>query len=140
MFGRVNATPMATRRSWGWFAAWWLVGALWSFTFLAVATVGLFVLPSAMAATAILVWRSHGSGLIGLLSGLGIPVFYVAYLNRGGPGNVCSAIAGGQSCAQEWSPWPWLGVAIPLTVAGLLIFRYRRVENRPKSDKFWHPA
>ena len=132
---------MAPRRPWGWFAAWWLIGGLWSVNLLGIATVGLFVLPVSLAATAILARRSHGAGVLGLLSGLGLPMFYVAYLNRDGPGNVCSSTSGGgQTCVQEWSPWPWLAAAVVLTVAGLLLFRYRLDHPKRGSPKLWHPS
>ncbi|HVA06876.1 MAG TPA: hypothetical protein VNG12_09065 [Acidimicrobiales bacterium] len=137
----MRTTPMATRRPWGWFAAWWLIGGLWSITLLGIATVGLFVLPVSLAATALLARRSHGAGALGLLSGLGLPVFYVAYLNRDGPGNVCSSTSsGGQTCVQEWSPWPWLAAAVILSIAGFLLLRYRLDHPKPRSPKLWRPS
>jgi len=141
MLGSVTTNSLVTRRPWGWFAAWCLTGGLWSFTFLAIASVGIFVLPVALVTTAILVRRSYGSGMPGLLSGLGLPVFYVAYLNRDGPGNVCTSNSGGgQTCIQKWSPWPWLAAALVLTVAGLLLFRYRQDQHKPGPPKLWHTS
>lgn len=139
--GAMEAAPGVARRPWGWFVAWWFVGGLWSLTLLGAASVGLLVLPGAMAATAILVWRSRGLGLIGLLSGLGLPVFYVAYLNWGGPGNVCTPNAGGgQACVQESSPWPWLAVAVALTIAGTILFIFRHDRHGAGTPKFWQPS
>jgi hypothetical protein len=112
-------------RPWGWFAAWLLVGGAWSFALLALASVGLFVLPVAVAATVLIAKWSHKLGVIGLLSGLGLPVLYVAYLNRRGPGNVCTSHAANQSCVQESSPWPWLAAALLLVCLGLTLFAVR---------------
>jgi hypothetical protein len=98
------------------------VGGLWSFVVLAIASVGMFVVPVALATTAFVAKRSNGLGAFGFVSGLGIPLLYVAYLNRRGPGDVCTTHPGGQSCAQEWSPWPWLAAAVLLIGIGLGLF------------------
>lgn len=141
MLGLMRTASIATKRPWRWFAAWWLLGVLWSVTVLGIATVGLFVLPVSLGASAILGRRSHFAGVIGLLSGLGLPVFYVAYLNRDGPGNVCNSISGGgQTCVQEWSPWPWLAAAVVLRVAGFVLFPCRLDDQKPGSPKLWHPS
>lgn len=132
LFGRdassVRSRPGPALRPWGWFATWLLVGGTWSFTILAIASVGLLVLPIALAVTGVVARCSHGLGAVGILSGLGLPLFYVAYLNRAGPGNVCTSYAVGQSCSQEWNPWPWLGAAIVFITVGVTVFllRYRR--------------
>lgn len=141
MLDPMRTASMATERPWAWFSAWLLIGGLWSITLLGIATIGLFVLPVSLAATAILARRSHGAGALGLLSGLALPVFYVAYLNRDGPGNVCSSTSGGgQSCVQEWSPWPWLAAGVVLTIAGFLLFRYRLDHPKSGSLKLWHSS
>lgn len=75
------------------------------------------------------VWRPSppGDGTVmvvlgGVLAGLSLPVLYVAWLNRGGPGTVCHTLEGGEGCTEEWSPWPFLGVAtLCLAAAGLLL-------------------
>lgn len=141
MLGPMRHPPGASRVSWAWFGAWWLTGGLWSFTLLGIATVGLFVLPVSLALTVVLARRSHGTGLLGVVSGLGLPLFYVAWLNRAGPGNVCSSTSdGGQACLQEWSPWPWLAVAVILTLGGLVLFRYRGGDHNPGNPRFWRPS
>jgi hypothetical protein len=68
----------------------------------------------------------------GLISGLGVPLLYVAYVNRAGPGSICTAVAGGQECNDEWSPWPWLAVGVILLVLGVAAFvgRQRRASLR----------
>ncbi|GMA23370.1 hypothetical protein GCM10025864_11290 [Luteimicrobium album] len=57
------------------------------------------------------------------LSGAGVLPLVVAYLNREGPGDVCTAYSGGQCVAgtEEWSPWPWLVVGVGLVVAGVVL-------------------
>jgi hypothetical protein len=117
-----------------WFIAWMLVGAGYSLGVLGALSIGLYVLVVTVAATIVLATR-RGSrvGLPGLISGLSLPLFYVAFLNRSGPGTVCTSTATSQSCVDEWSPWPWLVVGIVLLVSGFLWFAManrRRVLRR----------
>ena len=75
-------------------------------------------------------------GLPGLVSGLSLPLFFVAYLNRAGPGTICRAIgAQGQECIDEWSPWPWLAIGVVLLIGGFVQFvranRGRDVTSAP---------
>ena len=117
-----------------WFAAWLLVGAGYGISFLGILSVGLFVLPLPVIATILLArQRSAGAGAPGVISGLGVPLCYVAYLNRSGPGTSCTTTTarGGQSCVDEGSPWPWLTVAAVLLVLGIAIFMVRRRPARP---------
>jgi hypothetical protein len=57
------------------------------------------------------------------LSGAGVLPLVVAWLNRDGPGDVCTAWSGGQCVAgtEEWSPWPWLAAGVVLVVAGVVL-------------------
>jgi hypothetical protein len=58
-----------------------------------------------------------------LISGAGLPFIYIAYLNRDGPGNICTPVGnGGQQCMQEFSPWPFLIIGLALIVTGLVLF------------------
>ncbi|MFE2582148.1 hypothetical protein [Streptomyces sp. NPDC059378] len=105
-----------------WFCVWFVVGALGSLGLLTVLTVGLYLLPVAVAAGALLaVRRGSSAGLPGLVSGLGVPLLYVAFLNRDGPGNVCTTTASGQSCVDEFDPWPWLAAGTVLFLAGIVL-------------------
>ena len=106
-----------------WFAVWLIIGTDYALSLLGAASIGLFVLPLPLLATILLARRRHAhSGLPGLISGLGIPLLYVAYLNRAGPGTICTAITGGQDCTGEWSPWPWLAAGVILLVLGAVAF------------------
>jgi hypothetical protein len=119
--------PAPTGLRWAWFAAWLIIGAGYALSLLGAASIGLFVLPLPVLATILIVRRQHASsGLPGLISGLGVPLFYVAYLNRAGPGTICTTITGGQDCTGEWSPWPWLAAAVILLGLGLAAFIARQ--------------
>jgi hypothetical protein len=77
-------------------------------------------------------WRSGTEGALGLVSGLALPVFYVAYLNRDGPRTVCTSGPHGGSCIDEWSPWPFVAVGFLFLAAGPIAFVLvkRREEGR----------
>lgn len=123
---------MSTGR-WVWFAAWLVVGAGYGISLLALLSIGLFLLPLPVIATILLARRrSTGAGAPGVISGLGVPLCYVAYLNRSGPGTICTTTdRGGQSCVDEGSPWPWLAVAAVLLALGFAVFAARRRPARP---------
>lgn len=107
---------------WPWFCAWLVVGALGSLSLLTALTIGLYLLPVTMAAAAVLATRRGSSaGLTGLISGLGMPLLYVAFLNRGGPGNVCTTTGTGQSCVDEYNPWWWLAAGVALLLTGIVL-------------------
>jgi len=106
-----------------WFAAWMLIGAGYALGLLAALSIGPFVLLVTAAVTVVLATRRETHvGLPGLVSGLSLPVFYVAYLNRSGPGTICTTTATSQSCVKEWNPWPWLAVAVALLLVGCVLF------------------
>jgi hypothetical protein len=117
-----------------WFIAWMLVGAGYALGLLSVLSIGAYVLLITVVATFVLATRAGNRvGLPGLVSGLSLPLFYVAYLNRSGPGTICTTTATSQTCSDQWSPWPWIVVAILLLVSGCVWFamakRRRGVED-----------
>jgi hypothetical protein len=124
MIGRVRTWP---------FFAWAVVGAGGGLALAAVSTIGIFVVPVVLAATAgLLLWPgSRTVAAVGVLSGLGLVPLYIAFLNRGGPGDVCSTSAGGQSCTTEWSPWPWLIAGVLLVCGGGFLFAWLRLVTGP---------
>jgi hypothetical protein len=106
-----------------WFIAWTLVGAGYAFGVLSALSIGAFVLLITVVATIVLATRpGNRVGLPGLVSGLSLPLFYVAYLNRSGPGTICTRTATSQTCSDQWSPWPWIVVGILLLVTGCVWF------------------
>jgi hypothetical protein len=110
----------------GAFAAWCVVGAGLALGVLSILTIGPFVLLATFFLCGFLLWRlEFGWGMAGMLSGAALPLLYVAWLNRDGPGEVCTRTARSVSCGDEWSPWPFVAVALALAVAGLVVFARR---------------
>lgn len=111
------------------FLAWPVVGAALSLSVLGALTIGAYVMPFALVGLFILLkWGGDRRSCVGLISGLGLPLLYVAFLNRDGPGTICSSYGnGGQRCVDEWSPWPWLLIGSALLATGIVLFlRLRR--------------
>jgi hypothetical protein len=114
--------------SWAAFGLWCLAGVGASLGVLSLLTIGPFVLLLTFVLCGFLLWRlAFGAGMAGLLAGASLPVLYVAWLNRDGPGTVCTSTATSSSCGDEWSPWPFVAVAVLMVVAGVVVFaRLRR--------------
>lgn len=107
--------------------AWVLVGCGYGFALLGALSIGVFILPFALIATALLLRRPTAlAGLPGALGGVGLAALFVAYANRNGAGNVCTHTTTSVSCAQEWSPWPWLVAGLLLIVVAVSWFAVRR--------------
>lgn len=106
-----------------WFLLWNVVGALYALALVSLMTIGIVVLLVAVPATWLVARHPRSRiGMPGLVGGAALPLFFVAYLNRDGPGTVCTATGTGQRCADEWSPWPWFGVGIALLAGGVALF------------------
>lgn len=127
--------PARAKPSWRGFTAWVVVGAGASLGLLSILTIGFLVLAATAVITVLLArWRPSGAEAFGALSGLALPVFYIAYLNRDGPGEVCTTSGTGGSCSDEWSPWPWLAAGMLLAITGVLAFTaIRRREIRMRA-------
>jgi hypothetical protein len=114
------------------FLGWTVVGAGGVLSMLTVLTIGIFVLPCTALLAGLLAWRARGRQLgPGLLTGFGLIPLYIAYLNRGGPGSVCTTSALSQSCTQEMSPWPWAAAGLCLAGAGIALGLLRNRSRQP---------
>ena len=123
--------PRSTAFVWAWFACWLLVGAGYAFALLSLLTIGLLVLVVAVAGTVLLLIRpSARRGVPGLIAGAGLPALYVAFLNRSGPGEVCTSTGTGQACTDQWSPWGWLVGGLVLLLLGFATFIWVTARRR----------
>lgn len=114
---------------WGTFFGWVLVGALGALGLLSLLTIGAIFLVIAIVLTVVLVRRNRGSlGALGLISGIGVPLLYIASLNKDGPGTVCYTNG---ECTGEASPWPFLAAGVLFLVAGVWLFAVRSGRPRP---------
>ncbi|MGW0964894.1 hypothetical protein [Streptomyces sp. NPDC002516] len=107
---------------WGWFLAWLGVGACLALGLAALLSVGAALIALAAVTAVLLLRKGHGNAVVGAVAGLALPLFYLAYLNRGGPGDVCHATAGGSTCTEEYAPIPFLIAGCLLFVTGFVIF------------------
>lgn len=109
------------------FLGWTILGAGACLGVISLLTIGPFVMLATLMLSGLMLWRvDFGWAMAGLISGASVPVAYVGWLNRDGPGNVCTSTSGGQSCADEWSPWPFVVVAVVLLVVGVVVFARQR--------------
>lgn len=130
MVGRGRSSPRL--EPWAWFLAWAVVGGVYGAGVYGAASIGVVAFPVAIVATILLSGRRPGViGLPGALLGAGAVVAFVAYVNRHGPGLVCSEMppTGGFRCVHETSPWPWLAGAVAGVVGGLVLFAALRARR-----------
>jgi hypothetical protein len=118
------------------FLAWAATGACLGTGLLTAPSIGPFLLVLAVIAATVLIWRGRlGIATTGAVAGLGLISLAIAYLNRKGPGQVCTTTVAAQSCTTEWSPWPWLAAGTVLLIAGLMLFLVLRRSARPGTSR-----
>lgn len=132
----MSATRETVTRPPVWAYGWWvLVSALLCFGFLAMLTIGLpFVLLGlALGATGLVLGATRSLALTAFPAGFAVPLFYIAWLNRDGPGTICSSTATSTQCEEQWDPWPWaivgcglIVLSVVLALAGRLLTPSRR--------------
>lgn len=110
--GRANE-PSAVAYIW-----WLLVGALFGFATAGMLTIGILLMPvvAVLVAIGLLVRPLRAPrAMLTIPGGLAVVPLYIAWLNRGGPGDVCTTLGnGGIRCTQEWSPWPFVAMSLVL--------------------------
>jgi hypothetical protein len=126
---RVSPPISGSRPAALWAYAWWVVtGALLGLGFASILTIGLLLLlvGFVLAVVGVLLGplRNHSAAVVP--GGLGVAALYLAWLNRGGPGRVCETTDTSRSCVEEWSPWPFLVVALLLIAATVFLVRLAR--------------
>ncbi|MBS2964837.1 hypothetical protein KGA66_17400 [Actinocrinis puniceicyclus] len=110
---------------------WFLDGASLGFGLAAILTIGLLLLAFGVVGAVLLgrsaAFRRYWPAVVG---GPAPALAFLAYLNRSGPGTVCTATATSSGCVQEYSPWPFLGLAVFLLI-GAAVAQYL-VANGPR--------
>jgi hypothetical protein len=119
-------------RPWLGFAAWAVAGTLYAVGIAGILTIGIFVLPVAVLVM-VLIARNEAAkaGWPGLITGIGVVPLVIAYLNRGGPGMVCTTTATSGSCTQEFNPWIFIAAAVVLVTVGIVIQAVRLARPSP---------
>ena len=106
------------------FVLWAAVGAGGCLALLGALTIGIFVAPvAALLAFVLLLTTDTDRSMAGIASGMSAPLFYVAWLNHDGPGEVCRVREHFTACAEQWSPWPWLVAGFALAAVGIAVFQ-----------------
>lgn len=120
---------VAREPSWFQFAAWALFGASTALILLAAFTFGaVAIVPAAVFAGIALVAGGANVSAIGSAAGVGGWGFVLGWLNRDGPGNVCTSSGTGVSCTQEFAPWPSVlagALVVGATVAAFAVLQRR---------------
>jgi hypothetical protein len=112
---------------------WFAVGVSYGFGVAALLTVGALLLLVALAGTALLVSRrATRGGWPAAICGPAIVLLYIAYLNRNGPGTVCTTTGTGGSCVDEYAPWPFVAAAVVLIVVGAALVGVKSVRTTLK--------
>ncbi|MDR1238219.1 MAG: hypothetical protein LBK28_08250 [Propionibacteriaceae bacterium] len=91
-----------------------------------ILTIGIFIIPIAVVLTLIgaLVRAIDSASVPGAIIGVGMVPLYLAWLNRGGPGEVCESTELTIRCSEHWNPWLFLAVTIVLIgLGGWLVWR-----------------
>lgn len=107
-----------------WFAAWMLVGGALALGFVSLGVLAL--VPAAVLAAAISRSQKGRESAYGALSGIGLLLLFVAWLNREGPGTTCWQHGTASGCDEHLNPLPWLALGVAFVVGGFVAHRLRR--------------
>jgi len=120
------------RTGWRAFGVWAVVGSLFGFALVALASIGLFILVLAIAAAALVatgervrVWPE----ITGVLAGLGAFPLVVGLLNVGStpcPSSGSAASGAASVSCGGFDPVPWLAAGTALIAAGLAAYSVLR--------------
>jgi len=111
--------------SWVWFLIWLAIGGLLAIG--AVSLGPLVVFPVAVLGIGTAVrWPQSRGSMFGLVSGAGVVLLVVAYLNRQGPGTTCWHTATGSGCDEHLNPLRWLVAGVVLLEAGVVAHVHSR--------------
>lgn len=113
------------------YAAWFTVGAAYGLAVAGALSIGILILPLPVVGTVLLARHPVArQAWPGVIAGPSVLLLLLAYLNRSGPGTVCSTTATRQSCVDETSPWPFLLLALVLPAVAVTVAAVRRRSTR----------
>ena len=101
-----------------WFWAWAAFGMAAAFGLLVVGVLAfapIAIIGSVMAARSAI---RHSA--FGFVSGVGLLLLYVAWVQRAGPGTTCWTRGTSSGCDQHLNPLPWLIAGLALFVGGVV--------------------
>jgi hypothetical protein len=111
------------------FWAWAVLGCALALG--AVSLGPLLFVPAAILA-AVLASRTRRGSALGLLTGVGLLLLFVSYVNRQGPGTTCWQHGAASGCGEHLNPLPWLVLGLALVVAGIGAFAVSRARRAPR--------
>jgi hypothetical protein len=113
--------------SWGGFCAWAFLGVTSAFGLLILGT--LAVLPILLGVWLAVTRPSLRRSWFGVMTGAGVTLLYVAYVQRRGPGITCWQTATAGGCEEHLNPLSWLIAGAALVLLGF-IAQARRMRGR----------
>lgn len=117
----MSAIPTSSRRhlrGCAWFWAWGIIGV--GAALAAVSLGPILLIPVALVGALMASRPSIRRSAFGLLSGAGVSLLSVAYVQRRGPGTACWHTATASGCDQHLNPIPWLLVGLACLAGGII--------------------
>jgi hypothetical protein len=101
-----------------WFWAWALLGSVAALGFVSL---GVLALAPVVVAGGLMGSRpAIRCSAFGLLTGVGVLLLYVAWVQRAGPGMTCWQTATASGCDQHLNPVPWLVAGLATFIGGIV--------------------
>jgi hypothetical protein len=110
----------------GWFAAWVVVGCGIALGVVSFALGPFVLIPAAVIAMLMVRRPTARRSAYGALVGAGLPLLFVAYVNREGPGTTCWEHGTTAGCGEHLNPLPWLLLGLAFVAGGFVAHRLRR--------------
>jgi len=90
---------------------------------LAVWSYGLFIglAAIALAVVCLVIRQLPKNSFVAAVAGAGLPLLWVAWNNRHGPGTICHTTLSDTVCAEMWNPWPFVFLGIGLIILGVIL-------------------
>jgi hypothetical protein len=109
-----------------WFALWVVVGCALALGVISFAIGPLVLIPAVVVAALLARKPNARRAAHGALTGIGLLLLFVAYVNREGPGVTCWQHGTTMGCGEHLNPLPWLLLGLGFVAGGLVAHRLRR--------------